>query len=146
MKVVLRRHYMTEATHGILEVDGQPLCFTLELAWVGNQRSISCIPEGTYQVKKRVSAKFKDHFELLNVRDRSFILIHPGNNAKRDLKGCIAPVMTFLAEGWGNRSREAMAKVKLLFYKQLVQGSLEIEIVSTTDPIIINQLTTFNHE
>lgn len=143
MKVVLQRHYMGDATHGLLTVNGTFLCYTLELPWVGNQRSISCIPEGTYQLKKRISTKFKDHFELLKVRDRSFILIHPGNNAKRDLKGCIAPVMKFLSIGWGSQSREAMAKVKLQFYKQLVEGPLAIEIVKATDELIINQLTTF---
>lgn len=63
-------------------------CRTLELPDKGNAKRISCIPEGIYDVVKRYSPKFKDHFHILNVPNRDYILIHPVNFVK-DLLGCI---------------------------------------------------------
>lgn len=63
---------------------------SLELAWKNNAKEISCIPEGTYKLKKRYSEKHKNHFHVLNVPDREMILIHPANYV-RQLQGCIAP-------------------------------------------------------
>jgi hypothetical protein len=63
-------------------------CKTLELADKNNQNSISRIPAGTYDVVKRTSPKFKDHFHLTYVRGRKWILIHSGNTHK-NTRGCI---------------------------------------------------------
>ena len=63
-------------------------CKTLELPWKNNQRNISCIPPGTYNVVPRNSPKFADHFHVTNVPGRSYILIHPGNY-HTDIEGCI---------------------------------------------------------
>lgn len=62
---------------------------TLELPWKDNERRISCIPEGEYEVIKRFSEKYGDHFHILGVPDRSYILMHNANFV-RQLKGCIA--------------------------------------------------------
>jgi hypothetical protein len=64
-------------------------CYTLELPWRDNKRNISCIPGGTYIVKWRYSEKYKFHFHVTGVKDRTYILIHAGNFYS-DLKGCIA--------------------------------------------------------
>lgn len=61
---------------------------TLELPWKNNQRRVSCIPYGRYMVIKRWSEKYGNHFILLDVPNRDYILIHFGNY-KRDTKGCI---------------------------------------------------------
>jgi len=61
---------------------------TLELPWLNNQTQKSCIPTGTYQVVPRFSPKFKNHFHVLDVPGRSYILIHPGNYFTQIL-GCI---------------------------------------------------------
>lgn len=63
-------------------------CPTLELPWRENKNSISCIPEGTYKVVKRISKKFGEHFHVLDVEGRSYILIHKGNYYT-DIRGCI---------------------------------------------------------
>jgi hypothetical protein len=63
-------------------------CKTLELPWKNNQRNVSCIPPGTYQVQKRWTQDRQNHFHLLNVPNRSFILIHSGNYYSHTL-GCI---------------------------------------------------------
>ena len=61
---------------------------TLELPWKNNAPRVSCIPAGRYEVVKRNSPKYGDHFHVLNVPNRSYILIHHGNY-NRDTLGCI---------------------------------------------------------
>lgn len=63
-------------------------CKTLELPWRNNSINISCIPPGTYEVIKRYSEKYRNHFHVLNVPGRSMILIHSGNYYT-DTRGCI---------------------------------------------------------
>ena len=62
---------------------------TLELSWKNNKNNISCIPKGSYKVVKRHSEKFKNHFHILDVENRDFILIHNAN-FYTELRGCIA--------------------------------------------------------
>lgn len=63
-------------------------CYTLELPWKENERNISCIPDGEYQVEKRYSRKFGWHFHITDVEDRKWILIHAGN-FYTDIRGCM---------------------------------------------------------
>ena len=63
-------------------------CKTLELEEDKNARRDDCIPRGTYTVVKRNSPKYGDHFHVIDVPDRSYILIHHGNY-NRDILGCI---------------------------------------------------------
>ena len=64
-------------------------CLTLELPYRDNKPNISSIPKGKYNVVKRWSKKYKDHFHILDVPNRSYILIHPANYVS-ELRGCIA--------------------------------------------------------
>jgi hypothetical protein len=102
LKLNIKRSYTPKQTLGeaTLSIDGN-IVFqfkTLELAWLNNERQISCIPEGTYNVKVRTSQKYKRHLHILDVPNRSYILIHPANFAgsknpktgKSDLLGCVA--------------------------------------------------------
>jgi len=63
-------------------------CFTLELPWKNNQNDVSCIPKGTYKVSKRNSLKYGQHLHILDVPNRTFILIHSGNYYKQ-IQGCV---------------------------------------------------------
>ena len=63
---------------------------TMELPWLDNQRSISCIPCGIYEVVWQKSPKFGWCWHITNVPNRSRILIHKGNY-NRDTLGCILP-------------------------------------------------------
>lgn len=107
MELILYRTYHSEGTNGLLKLNNELLCYTIELPWLNNLSRISCIPEGSYNLVKRYSAKFSNHLLLENVPDRSLILIHPANNALAELKGCIAPVSKLTAPGCGNASRAA---------------------------------------
>jgi hypothetical protein len=89
MKITLKR--ITDdgvQTLGHLHLGNGKVYQTLELAWKNNERQRSCIPKGTYKVKKRTSAKYGEHFHILNVPNRDFILLHHGNY-HTDILGCI---------------------------------------------------------
>lgn len=122
IRLILERRYFSSGTNGTLSLNGQEICKTIELPWRQNQRSISCIPEGSYRIRKRFSKKFKWHFEVLNVRNRQLILLHPANDALKELNGCIAPVMTLTGEGKGNQSRCALGQLKDKIDPFLEQG------------------------
>ncbi|SHG31122.1 hypothetical protein SAMN05444396_10832 [Flavobacterium segetis] len=119
MGLVLTRIYFPEGTQGMLEWNGTLVCYTIELPWLGNQRRISCIPEREYVLQKRFSPKFKWHLHLRNVPGRDLILIHPANDAKKELLGCIAPVTQHSGVGKGRSSRKALDKLKSLVYAAL---------------------------
>ena len=63
---------------------------TLELPWRDNQKRISCIPAGRYLVTQRFTKRFKKHFLVTDVIDRTGILIHVGN-FHTQVEGCILP-------------------------------------------------------
>jgi len=99
MKVLLKRFDYQESQvlgdmHVFNERNGvEYSCKTLELAWKNNERRVSCIPEGSYLIRKRWSKKYGDHFIVLekdgsHVTGRDHILIHHGNY-NRDILGCI---------------------------------------------------------
>jgi hypothetical protein len=92
MVLALKRRYFPNGTNGQIECEGKVICNTIELLWRNNESSVSCIPEGKYLLKKRYSQKFKWHIEIRNVPNRAAILLHPANNALKELNGCIAPV------------------------------------------------------
>ena len=64
--------------------------YILELPNRNNKTSISRINEGEYDCEKRSSEKYGDHFHVLNVPDRSWILIHIGNY-HTSTRGCLLP-------------------------------------------------------
>ena len=133
MVLVLNRSYFPEGTQGFLEWNGTLVCYTIELPWLQNQQRVSCIPEGEYVLQKRFSPKFKWHLHLKNVPGRDFILIHPANDAKKELLGCIAPVTIQTGIGKGSGSRIALEKSKALVYKALANNE-EVKIKIQSNP------------
>lgn len=91
MNVYILRVYLPTETLGSMYLeDGTFLAKTLELPWKDNQRSISCIPEGTYDAIKQPPKEGRNYpyFRLLDVPNRSGILIHRITYVS-GLKGCI---------------------------------------------------------
>ena len=90
--LIIRDTFTEESTIGELFLNGERFCDTLELPYRDNQRSISCIPIGSYKVRLRPARQSatRDYLHLLvqEVKDRSYILFHKGNTAK-DTRGCI---------------------------------------------------------
>lgn len=99
-RVILTRHYQTqEATYGALlvhngvQINFQSVC--LELPWRDNQRAMSCVPAGEYDLVLEFSPKFSiDLWELKDVPGRAECKIHTANYV-RQLNGCIAPGKSF---------------------------------------------------
>jgi hypothetical protein len=71
-------------------------CVTLERPWLGNARGQSCIPEGVYPMAMRQSpvvsritrGRHPDGWEIQDVPERTFIMVHPGNWIENS-DGCI---------------------------------------------------------
>jgi len=102
MKAIISRTYNKNETLGtLLLMDGErPIyrCKTIELPWNNNQKNYSCIPEGEYVVIRHQSPSKGECFKVLDVPDRTDILIHIGNFAagkKIDTMGCILPGIYF---------------------------------------------------
>lgn len=133
MVLVLSRTYFPEGTQGVLEWNGTIVCYTIELPWLENQRRISCVPEGEYVLRKRFSPKFQWHLHLDNVPGRNLILIHPANDARRELLGCIAPVMKLTGIGKGSFSRKALEKLKALVFPVLERNE-EVKLIVQSNP------------
>lgn len=121
MELRLTRTYFPEGTNGKLECEGKFICYTIELPWKNNEKRVSCIPEGKYELRKRFSQKINWHIEVMDVKNRNYILFHPANNALKDLNGCIAPVTKISGSGLGLMSRQAFEKLKALVYPRLEQ-------------------------
>jgi len=81
-----------QGTEGVL-LFNQTHCYTLELPWRNNQRQISCIPPGNYDVEIRLSNKYGRIYWVRHVPNRSYILIHSGNFAGDVKKGFKTHVM-----------------------------------------------------
>jgi hypothetical protein len=75
-------------TLGELIYNGKVVAKTIELPWLNNSNRISCIPTGQYKVVRRFTTKHGNHFHVLDVPKRSYILIHSGNYYHNFL-GCI---------------------------------------------------------
>jgi len=121
MELTLYRAYFEGGTNGTLFCSGNFLCHTIELPWRDNKRNVSCIPEGRYEIATRYSSHFKHHLWVKNVPQRSLILLHPANNALKELQGCIAPVTYLGGLGKGLQSRNAMQKLTSIVYQAIDQ-------------------------
>ena len=77
-----------QGTFGALTIDGTPFCVTLEPANMDNESNISCIPVGRYIIQPYKSPKYRNTWEVMSVPNRTYILIHAGNELKHTL-GCI---------------------------------------------------------
>ena len=122
MDLILLRSYHPKGVNGELWYGDTLLCYTIELPWRNNLRSESCIPEGKYKLRKRFSSKFRNHLELIDVENRSLILIHPANTALVELRGCIAPVKKLTGIGQGIFSKMAQNEILDLVYPKLELG------------------------
>ena len=67
-------------------------CYTVERPWLDNKPFVSCIPEGTYDLKLTTFNRSKVPYrtlEIVNVPGRTFIKIHRGCIPSH-VEGCVA--------------------------------------------------------
>lgn len=111
MELILIRTYYPNGTNGTVYCNGATICHTIELPWRENLPQRSCIPEGRFELRWRKSARWGRHLHVTGVPNRSWILLHPANDALKELRGCIAPVTILTAPGRGSCSHLALARL-----------------------------------
>jgi len=77
-----------EGTFGILKIDKEVFCCTLEPPDMENQQNISSIPAQQYRVEPYSSDKYKKTFQVMRVPGRTKVLFHAGNTVNHT-QGCI---------------------------------------------------------
>ena len=75
-------------TFGILKIQKEVFCVTLEPSDRLNAPNTSSIPAQQYTLRRHASQKFGDTFEVTNVPGRVAVLIHAGN-VVGETQGCI---------------------------------------------------------
>ena len=97
----VRDTYTAGETLGKYYINGEFICEVIERPWKDNIPYESCIPEGAYRLKLRSSnvvkrstgGEFTEGYEVTDVPDRTWIMLHPANKAS-SLHGCQAPGKT----------------------------------------------------
>jgi len=75
-------------TFGVLKINKEVFCVTLEPRDEENTQCISSIPVQQYLCQKIISINFGETYEVTNVPGRSSVLFHAGNISS-NTKGCI---------------------------------------------------------
>ncbi|HTG26048.1 MAG TPA: DUF5675 family protein [Reyranella sp.] len=89
MILALLRTDSSAVTFGRLTLPDGLSFHTLEPPWRDNLNNVSCIPAGTYTLKRRFSVKHRCIlFEITAVPDREDVELHIGNFLK-DTLGCV---------------------------------------------------------
>ena len=108
MLEIIRLSTGKSGTRGALRLNKILVGVTLELPWRQNERNISCIPAGQYEISNYKSNKFKCVcLALHDVFGRSYIAIHPGERLTHT-KGCILPGKYFNFEGYLRYSKAVL--------------------------------------
>ena len=145
---VVRTQFGTDATNGLLFIDGLFECYTLEDQYQAVKvMHETCIPEGTYDIQFRktggfhakYSERYKNaHYGMLHVQDVpnfTYILIHTGNTDEHT-SGCLIVGETqqdleISKDGFVGSSTTAYKKMYAKVAAQLLQGK-KVTIEYTT--------------
>jgi hypothetical protein len=132
MKIVLYRTLQDKyGTHGRMEDEaGKVSCYTIERPWLNNQHDVSCIPDGTYTCVPHVkSTNGQLCWRLLNVLNRSGILIHTGNT-EDDSEGCIIIGLMY------NDTGVLESEMALEQLHKILPSNFELEITSVLNQVV----------
>ena len=145
---VVRTQFGTDATNGLLFINGIFECYTLEDQYQAVKvMHETCIPEGTYDIKFRKTggfhAKYTEryknaHYGMLHIQDVpnfTYILIHTGNTDEHT-SGCLIVGETqqdleISKDGFIGSSTVAYKKMYAKVAGQLLQGK-KVTIEYTT--------------
>ena len=149
MKLTVVRHqFGTDATNGMLFINGIFECYTLEDQYQAVKvMHETCIPEGTYDIKFRKTGGFDSkyreryknaHYGMLHIQDVpnfTYILIHTGNTDEHT-SGCLIVGETqqdleISKDGFIGSSTVAYKKMYAKVAGQLLQGK-DVTIEYTT--------------
>ena len=88
LEIVRLEEHESFGTFGVLKINKNVFCVTLEPPDELNKTSKSSIPAQQYMCVKHKSPKFGKTFKVVNVPNRTKILFHPGNFVEHT-EGCI---------------------------------------------------------
>jgi hypothetical protein len=145
---VIRTQFGTDATNGLLFIDGIFECYTLEDQYQAVKvMHETCIPEGTYDIKFRTVGGFhekykkrygNDHYGMLHLQDVpnfTYILIHAGNTDEHTsgctLLGETQQDLDISDDGFIGHSGKAYLKLYKKVAKELLTGK-DVTIEYTT--------------
>jgi len=94
VEILRREENFQYGTFGILSINKEVFCVTLERPDILNKPFESSIPAQQYICKRIVSPKFGETFQIMNVPGRDHVLFHPAN-LMTELEGCIALAQYF---------------------------------------------------
>ena len=153
---VVRTQFGTDATNGLLFIDGIFECYTIEDQYQAVKvMHETCVPEGLYDIQFRKVGGFHEryakryqnsHYGMLHLQDVpnfTYILIHAGNDSD-DSSGCILTTssqndLDISEAGFGGQSQLAYKRMYDKVAKVLLQGKkVEIEI-TTIDKLFEGQ-------
>ena len=152
---VVRTQFGTDATNGLLFIDGIFECYTLEDQYQAVKvMHETCIPEGTYDINFRktggfhakYSERYKNaHYGMLHIQDVpnfTYILIHTGNTDEHT-SGCLIVGETqqdleVSKDGFIGSSAVAYKKMYAKVAGQLLQGK-DVTIEYTTINNLLNK-------
>jgi hypothetical protein len=152
---VIRTQFGTDATNGLLFIDGIFECYTLEDQYQAVKvMHETCIPEGTYDIKFRKTGGFhakyserykNSHYGMLHIQDVpnfTYILIHTGNTDEHT-SGCLIVGETqqdleVSKDGFIGSSAVAYKKMYAKVAGQLLQGK-DVTIEYTTINNLLNK-------
>ena len=158
---VVRTQFGTDATNGLLFIDGLFECYTLEDQYQAVKvMHETCIPEGTYDIKFRKTggfhAKYSErymnaHYGMLHIQDVpnfTYILIHTGNTDEHT-SGCLIVGETqqdleISKDGFIGSSAVAYKKMYAKVANQLLQGKKVTIEYTTINNLLENKPTVDN--
>ena len=121
VKIIRVESDFMHGTFGVLLINGEATCVTLEKYWYGNQPYHSCIYPGQFLVVKHTSLKYGWTFKVLGVQGRTDILFHVGN-FENDTNGCI-----LLGEKYGVIQGKRCIKNSLLAFQNFMDKLKGVE-------------------
>ena len=95
---IIRLEETEQGTLGVMRINKQVFCATLEESDRLNAANVSSIPAQQFVCRRVQSPRLGETFQVMDVPGRSHILFHAGNT-DRDTEGCI-----LLGSTWGNLS------------------------------------------
>lgn len=85
LEIIRLEEGFEKGTVGVLRINKEVFCYTLEPFDEENQRNVSSIPAQQYICKPYSSQRFPNTYEITDVPGRSHVLFHGGHLSK----GCI---------------------------------------------------------
>ena len=102
VELIRLEEHFKHGTFGVLKINKQVFCVTLEPSDEENKKNISSIPAQQYQCIRINSHRYGETFKICGVPGRTNVLFHPGNLI-RDTQGCIL-LAQYFGKLYGNRA------------------------------------------